>query len=51
MEANFINELRKTNYSLVEECGLKGLEEKYQNIVNEIYEKKNSKCLKGKEAD
>ena len=46
-----VNDLLKTSFSLMKSERLGGLEEKYTKIVEEIYEKKNSKCLMGEEAE
>ena len=49
-ENHLVEELQKTNFPLAESVAYGRLEEKHMNLVREIYEKGNYKCLKGKEA-
>ena len=46
-----VSDLLKTSFSLTKNKKFGGLEEKYAKIVEEIYGRKNSKCLAGEEAE
>lgn len=50
LETHFINDLKKTNYSFVQDCYLNGLEKKNRELFEDIFLKKNPIGLKGREA-
>ena len=50
IEKAFMKRLRNMKYPLVKDGYLRGLEGNLNKAIEEIYEKNNSKCLRGKEA-
>lgn len=50
IETKFFQSLRQVSDRLAEEIRLAGLGEREQKIAQEIFDRKNPACLKGKEA-
>ena len=50
LEDKFFNSLREASARLGEELRLAGLGERERRVAEEIYDRGNAKCLKGKEA-
>lgn len=50
IETKFIDSLNRSKVDLIKKYYLGDMEEKYLNIVGQIYRENNEKCLVGKEA-